>query len=49
MMLPPSSGDSADMTLNPNAPLSDVGGPSPKALYPSDGLCERAIGVEFEA
>ena len=48
MMLPPSSGDSAHRTLNPNAPLSSWR-PFAQGPYPSDELCERAIRVELEA
>ena len=48
MMLPPSSGDSAHKTLNPNAPLSSWR-PFAQGPYPSDELCELAIGVELEA
>jgi hypothetical protein len=48
MMLPPSSGDSAHRTLDPNAPLSSWR-PFAQGPYPSDEFCERAIRVELEA
>ena len=48
MMLPPSSGDSAHKTLNPNAPLSNWR-PFAQGPYPSDESCEGAIRVELEA
>jgi hypothetical protein len=48
MMLPPSSGDSAHTTLNPNAPLSSWR-PFPQGPYPSNEFCQRAIRTEVEA
>ena len=48
MMLPPSSGDSAHTTLNPNAPLSSWR-PFAQGPYPSNEFCQSAIKAQIEA
>jgi len=48
MMLPPSSGDSAHTTMNPNAPLSSWR-PFAQGPYPSNEMCQSAIKGEVEA